>query len=66
MLIKIAIVVILLIIIGSLFSGLYFLAKDKSGSVRTVKALTVRITISISLFVLLLVGYFFGIIGQPN
>lgn len=66
MLIKIAIVVILLIIIGSLFSGLYFLAKDKSGSERTVKALTVRIAISISLFILLLVGYFFGIIGQPH
>lgn len=66
MLIKIAIVVILLIIIGSLFSGLYFLAKDKSGSERTVKALTVRIAISITLFILLLVCYFFGIIGQPN
>ena len=66
MLIKIAIVVILLIIIGSLFSGLYFLVKDKSGSERTVKALTVRIAISITLFILLLVGYFFGIIGHPN
>lgn len=66
MLIKIAIVVILLIIVGSLFSGLYFLAKDKSGSERTVKALTVRIVISIALFLLLLVGYFTGIIGQPN
>ncbi len=66
MLIKIAIVVILLIIVGSLFSGLYFLAKDKSGSERTVKALTVRIAISIALFLLLLLGYFTGFIGQPN
>ena len=64
MLIKIAIVLVFLIIIGSLFSGLYFLAKDKSGSERTVKALTVRITVSIVLFILLLVGYWTGIIGQ--
>lgn len=66
MLIKFAIVIILLIIIGSLFSGLYFLAKDKSGSERTVKALTVRIAISITLFILLLVGYYFGIVVHPH
>lgn len=66
MLIKFVIVIILLIIIGSLFSGLYFLAKDKSGSERTVKALTVRIAISITLFILLLVGYYFGIVGHPH
>ena len=65
MLIKIAIVLVLLIIVGSLFSGLYFLANDKSGSERTVKALTVRIALSITLFLLLLVGYFTGIIGHP-
>ena len=64
MLIKIAIVLVFLIIIGSLFSGLYFLAKDKSGSERTVKALTVRITVSIVLFILLLVGFWTGLIGQ--
>ena len=64
MLIKIAIVLVFLIITGSLFSGLYFLAKDKNGSERTVKALTVRVTVSIVLFILLLVGYWTGIIGQ--
>lgn len=64
MLFKIIIVLALLFIIGSLFSALYFLAKDKSGGERTVKALTLRIGLSISLFVFLLLGYYFGLIGQ--
>jgi hypothetical protein len=64
MIIKIIIVLTLLIIIGSLFSALFFLAKDKQGGERTVKALTIRIGISIVLFILLIIGYFTGVIGQ--
>lgn len=64
MLFKIIIVVVFLIIIGSLFSALYYLAKDKNGAERTVKALTLRIGLSITLFLILLVGYYFGLIGQ--
>ncbi len=64
MLLKIIIVLALLFIIGSLFSALYFLAKDKSGGQRTVKALTLRIGLSISLFAFLLLAYYFGLIGQ--
>lgn len=63
MLIKILIVIILLLIIGSLFSALFFLSKDKGGE-RTVKALTVRISLSIFLFALLMIGYYFGLIGH--
>lgn len=66
MLIKVVIVTVLLFIIGSLFSALYFLAKDKEGGERTVKALTIRIGLSITLFILLLLGYYFGVIGQPH
>ncbi|MDD2932716.1 MAG: twin transmembrane helix small protein [Methylotenera sp.] len=66
MLIKIAIVIVLFAIVGSLFSALYFLAKDKDGGERTVKALTIRIGLSITLFLLLLLGYYFGLIGQPK
>lgn len=66
MLFKIIIVVVLFVIIGSLFSALYFLAKDKSGAERTVKALTLRIGLSITLFLVLLVGYYFGLIGQAS
>lgn len=61
---KILIVLTLLIIVGSLFSALFFLFKDKSGSDRTVKALTFRIGLSITLFILLLVSYRLGFIGH--
>lgn len=64
MLIKILIVVTLIAIVGSLFSALFYLAKDKTGGDRTVKALTVRIGLSITLFILLMIGYYFGFIGQ--
>lgn len=61
---KILIVLTLFIIIGSLFSALFFLFKDKSGSDRTVKALTFRIGLSITLFILLLLSYRLGFIGH--
>jgi len=63
MVFKIVVVLVLFVIIASLFSALYFLAKDKDGGARTVKALTLRIGLSITLFVLLLLGYYFGLIG---
>jgi O-antigen/teichoic acid export membrane protein len=51
-------------ILISLFSALYFLLKDKGRSDRTVKALTVRVVLSIVLFALLILGYRFGFITQ--
>lgn len=66
MLFKIMVVAVLLVIVTSLFSALYFLAKDKEGKSRTVKALTLRISLSIVLFILLLLGYYFGLIGTPG
>lgn len=64
MLVKVIIVITLIVIVGSLFSALFFLVKDKSGGERTAKALTIRIGLSITLFILLMVGYYFGLIGQ--
>ena len=64
MLFKIVVVLALFLIIASLFSALYFLAKDKDGGTRTVRALTLRIGLSITLFLLLLLGYYFGMIGH--
>lgn len=52
----------LLAIVGSLFSGLWFLYRDRGESARTVRALTLRIGLSISLFILLLLSYRFGLI----
>jgi len=66
MLVKVIIVLTLIVIVGSLFSALFFLVKDKTGSDRTVKALTIRIGLSITLFLLLMLGYYFGLIGQPH
>jgi hypothetical protein len=65
MLSKIFIVLFLLFIIGSLFSGLYYLVKDKGSSERAVRALTIRISLSVALFALLMVGYATGVL-QPH
>jgi len=62
---KIIVVLFLIIIIGSLFSGLYYLVKDKGTSERTVRALTLRISLSVLLFILLMIGYATGLL-QPH
>jgi len=63
---KIIIVLFLVVIVGSLASALLYLVRDKGGSDRTVKALTVRIGLSVALFVLLMLGYYFGLIPQQG
>jgi hypothetical protein len=64
MLIKLIIVIFLILIITSLFTALFSLGKNKGSGSKTVKALTVRIGLSLLLFILLLIGYYFGIIGR--
>ncbi len=61
-LVKIIVIVMLLVIIGSLASALLFLYKDGGRGERMVKALTLRIGLSITLFLLLMAGAYFGII----
>jgi hypothetical protein len=65
MLTKVIIVLFLFAIIGSLFSGLFFLMKDKGTSERTVRALTVRVSLSVLLFILLIIGFATGVL-QPH
>jgi len=62
MLSKIIIILILIVILFSLGSGLFFLVRDKGKTDRTVKALTYRIGLSLFLFCLLIVGFLTGII----
>lgn len=62
MLTKILIVLVLLAILGSLASGLIYLIKDNGSTERTVKALTVRIGLSVFLFLMLMLGIFTGVI----
>jgi uncharacterized membrane-anchored protein len=56
------VVLLLLAIVGSLFSGLFFLYRDRGDSRRMARALTWRIGLSIGLFMLLLAGFRFGVI----
>lgn len=60
--IKVLVVLMLLAIIGSLFSGLFFLYRDRGAGERTVRALTLRIGLSLGVFVILLAGFRFGLI----
>jgi hypothetical protein len=60
--VRILAILFLVFIVGSLFSGLYFLIRDKGQGERTVKALTVRIVLSVTLFALLMLGIYTGLI----
>ena len=61
---RIVIVVLLLAVIASLFSGLYFVYKDKGNSNRAVISLTIRVGLSVLVFVILIVSYYFGWITE--
>jgi hypothetical protein len=61
--VKIAAVLVLFLIIASLASALYFMVKDKGQGTRAVRSLTLRISLSIILFTLLLVGTYMGFIS---
>ncbi|MCG8433194.1 MAG: twin transmembrane helix small protein [Gammaproteobacteria bacterium] len=63
--IKLFVLIILIAILTSLGSALFYLVKDQGTSKRTVKALTFRIGLSLALFIMLLVAYATGII-QPH
>lgn len=62
---KLVVIILLVAIVGSLGSALFYLVRDKGGSDRTVKSLTIRVGLSLTLFLLLMAGYYFGFIpGQ--
>jgi hypothetical protein len=63
--IKFLIVATLAAIIASLGTGLFHLVKDEGQSKRMVNALTVRIALSVVLFILLFIGWKAGLI-QPH
>ena len=62
---KLLLLTILLAIIISLASGLWFLARDDQGSTRVLTALKVRVALSAILVSFLVFGYFQGWI-TPN
>lgn len=60
--IRIIVILMLLMIVGSLFSALLFLYKDRGTGTRTARALTIRVALSITLFCMLMAGFYFGLI----
>jgi len=58
--IKTLIVINFILILLSLGSGMFFLAKDGGNTNRVVTSLTIRVTLSITLFIMLFAGYYFG------
>lgn len=59
---RIIVILFIIVILASLGSALYYLIKDRGTTERTAKALTVRIALSITLFLLLMLGSYFGLI----
>ena len=60
------VVFVMVCILGSLFSALFFMFRDKGDSRRMVKALTIRVALSVSLFLMLMVLFYFGVIGRSG
>jgi uncharacterized SAM-binding protein YcdF (DUF218 family) len=63
---RIVVLILVIAMLASLFSGLFFLYKDKSGSDRMVKALTLRIILAIAIFVILMGSYYFGLVPSQG
>jgi TRAP-type C4-dicarboxylate transport system permease large subunit len=57
---KLLVLALLLAIVVSLGSSLYFLYHDPEGSTRMLKALKIRVALSILLIVVLVAGYHLG------
>ena len=62
---KILVAIAFILILGSLGSALFFLMRDKGKSNRTVQALALRVGLSITLFLLILLAHKLGYI-QPT
>ncbi|RPJ48641.1 MAG: twin transmembrane helix small protein [Betaproteobacteria bacterium] len=59
---RIVVILFIIVILGSLGSALYYMIKDRGTTERTAKALTIRIVLSIALFLLLILSFQTGLI----
>ena len=59
---RIVVILFIILILASLGSALFFLINDRGQSKRTVTALAMRVGLSLALFLLLMAGYYFGLI----
>jgi len=56
------VIIVLLLILGSLASALYYLMRGRDDPRKMALALTFRVGLSVALFVMLMAGYYFGFI----
>jgi len=61
--VRIVVILLLVCIVGSLLSAGYYLVKDQGSSDRVLKALTVRIILSVCVFALVMAANYFGWMG---
>ena len=54
------VIAVFIAIVVSLFSALFFVYQDRGGSTRALKALALRVGLSVGLFAFLMLGYYFG------
>lgn len=59
---RVVVVLFLVAILASLGSALYFMLVNRGDQRRMVRALAVRVGLSVTLFLLLIGGYYFGLI----
>ncbi len=59
---RIVVIVFILFILFSLGSALFYMIRDRGQRERTAKALTVRIVLSVLLFLMLIIGFQTGLI----
>lgn len=63
---KLVVLILLAAVVASLGSGLYFLTKDDKGSPRMLRALKIRVALSIVLILFLVISFQFGWITPQN
>jgi len=56
------VIAVLVLILASLASAAYFMHHDRGDSKRMVKALALRVGLSVAVFIFLMAGYYFGLI----
>ena len=56
------VIAVLLVIVASLGSALFYMVTDRGNSRRMVRALAIRVGLSLALFLFLMGGYYFGLL----
>lgn len=59
---RIVVILFIFAILGSLGSALYYMVTDRSGGNRMLRALALRVGLSVTLFLFLMLAFYFGLI----